>query len=372
MLPTTRSKLIAATIVIALVFGMIALTRRVEPTAAPAEAVALDDPLPAEREDRLSSRAVTDVVPFDSTETTTNAPAITNLYVRLSDGEFPRVSPEQLEGYLTQNRRSVGALLGALRASGDDSLLAEAKERFPDDPRVQFAAAYKTGSPEERQQWLEKFKQSDPQNALADYLLAAEHFKSGQAEQALQEITAAGSKPTMENYLLDFMQNAEEAYMGAGLSADTAKATAATSALLPEQAKLKQVGTDLVDLAKRYQQAGDEASAQAALQMAMNLGQRIDQSPQTTLIQELVGMAIERLALNAMKPDAPYGGTGQTVQDRIDALTAQRTTYKDLTTKSDPILRTMSEQDLARYFDRVKLFGDAAAMRWVISKSQTP
>ena len=106
------------------------------------------------------------------------------------------MSLEQLEGYLTQNRRSVEALLGALRASGDDSLLAEAKERFPDDPRVQFAAAYKTESPEERQQWLEKFKQSDPQNALADYLLAAEHFKSGQAEQALQEITTAATKPT--------------------------------------------------------------------------------------------------------------------------------------------------------------------------------
>ena len=83
-------------------------------------------------------------------------------------------------------------------------------------------------------------------------------------------------------------------------------------------------------------------------------------------------MAIERLALNAMKPGAPYGESGQTVQDRIDALTAQRTSYKELTSKSDLILRNMSDQDLARYFDRVKLFGDAAAMRWVISKSPTP
>lgn len=372
MLPTIRSKVIAATVVLLLLLGVIMLARRGDPVPAPAEAILLDDSPAAEPEERLSLPGVLNAGQSDPVETATNTPAMTNLYVRLSDGEFPRVSLEQLEGYLTQNRRSVDALLGALRASGDDSLLAEAKERFPNDPRVQFAVAYKTDSSEERQQWLQKFKQSDPQNALADYLLAAEHFKSGQPDQALQEITAAATKPVMENYLLDFMQNAEEAYAGAGLSTDTAKATAATSALLPEQAKLKQVGRDLVDLAKRYQQAGDEASAQAVLEMGINLGRRIDQSPQTTLIQELVGMAIERLALNAMKPDAPYGGTGQTVQNQIDALTARRTSYKELASKSDPILRNMSDQDLARYFDRVKLFGDAAAMRWVISKSPTP
>jgi len=73
-----------------------------------------------------------------------------------------------------------------------------------------------------------------------------------------------------------------------------------------------------------------------------------------------------------MKPDAPYGGTGLTVQNQLDALDARRKSYKELTSKSDPILRTMSDQDLARYFDRVKIFGDAAAMRWVISKAPTP
>ena len=300
---------------------------------------------------------------------TTNQLVYSNLYSRVASGDIPQVSREKLEMYLAQSRRSVEALLGAFRASNDEALLAEAKEKFPDDPRVQFAAAFKTDSPEERKQWLEKFKQSDPDNALANYLLADDYSKAGQSEQALQEIRAAATKGGFENYLVDFIQNAEEAYQAGGYSAAEAKTIASIAALLPEQARLKAVGTDLVELAKRYQQAGDETSAQAMLQMGLDLGHRLDSSPQTTLIQELVGIAIERLALNAMNPIDPYGGTGQTVNDRLDALTARRKGYQELTRESSRLLESMSDEDVAHYFDRVRLYGDVAAMRWVMNQS---
>ena len=365
-----RIRIIAAAEAAALVVGLLALVKSGDPPPT-AEPSAPTSPLPARREARSRSSVSEEVSP-DSTVLATNDPATTNLYAKLGNGEIPRVKLEQLETYLAQNHRSVDALLGALRASGDDTLLKEAKEKFPNDPRVQFAAAFKADSPEEHQQWLEKFKQSDPDNALASYLLAGEHWKAGQPEQALQELTAAAGKGRMENYVVDFIQNAEEAYRAAGLSDGEAKAVAGTSALLPELGKLRQVGRDAVELAKRYQQAGDESSAQAVLQMGLDLSHRFDQSPQTTLIQELVGIAVERHVLTAMNPNATYGETGQTVQDRINALDARRKTYKELTGQSEPILRSMSDQDLAHYFDRVKLYGDVAARRWVINKSPSP
>jgi DNA-binding ferritin-like protein len=302
-------------------------------------------------------------------EATTNQLVYSNLYARVASGDIPQVNREKLESYIKQNRRSVDSLLGAFRASNDEALLAEAKEKFPDDPRVQFAAAFKTESLDERRQWLEKLKQSDPDNALANYLLADGYLKAGQNEQGLQEITAAAGKGGFENYLVDFIQNAEEAYQAGGYSAAEAKTIASISALLPEQARLKAVGTDLVELAKRYQQAGDEASAQAVLQMGLDLGHRLDASPQTTLIQELVGMAIERLALNAMNPNDPYGSTGQTVNDRLDALIARRKSYQEMTRESTRILENMSDEDVAHYFDRIRLYGDVAAMRWVMNQS---
>lgn len=358
----------AAAAAAALVVGLLMLVKRGTPSPPLVEPLTKVNPLAQSREAWLRTR-VPEEMPPDSTVLVTNDPAATNLYARLVNGDLPKVSLAQLETYLAQSRRNADALLGALQASGDDALLKEAKEKFPDDPRVQFAAAYKADSPEERQRWLEKLKQSDPGNALADYLLAAEHFKAGQAQQALQEVAAAAAKPAMENYLVDFIQNAEEAYRAAGYSDAEAKAVASSSALLPELANMKRVGVDLAELAKRYQQAGDETSAQAVLEMGLNLGRRLGESPQTTLIEELVGIAIQRLTLNAMNPNAPYGDTGQTVQDQIDALKARRQVYKELTSKSQPILTGMSDQDLSHYFDRIKLHGETAALRWVINKS---
>ena len=145
-----RSKVIVATVVIALALGLIVLVKRGDHSSAPVESSAPADLLSAGHESKLQSRASQDAPLLDPTEAATNAPALTNLYARLVNGDFPKVSLEQLEAYLAQNRRNVDALLGALRASGNDALLAEAKEKFPNDPRVQFAAAFKTDSPEER------------------------------------------------------------------------------------------------------------------------------------------------------------------------------------------------------------------------------
>ena len=96
------------------------------------------------------------------------------------------------------------------------------------------------------------------------------------------------------------------------------------------------------------------------------------QTPQITLIQELVGMAIQRIALNGMNPSSPYGQAGQTVQDQIDALAARRKAMRTLTSESAPILMSLSDEDTVHYFDRSRMYGEVAALRWVMTKSPQP
>jgi hypothetical protein len=66
-----------------------------------------------------------------------------------------------------------------------------------------------------------------------------------------------------------------------------AKAVALGSLQLPQLAQFKQLAQGALDLAASYRQAGDEASAQAALQTGLNLGQRLA-TGQNTLILDLV------------------------------------------------------------------------------------
>src|SRR5436190_202349 len=82
--------------------------------------------LSARHETRTRTRASDQILSASLSASATNELVSSNLYARLRDGSIPRVTREQLEPYLAQNRRNVEALLGALRASGDDALLAEA------------------------------------------------------------------------------------------------------------------------------------------------------------------------------------------------------------------------------------------------------
>jgi RNA polymerase sigma factor (sigma-70 family) len=295
----------------------------------------------------------------------------TNLYARLLR-DTPRLTSEQAEKYLGENGRSAGALLAAFRCTRDVALLEEAKQKFPNDPQVAFEAAFKSDiPPEERRQWIEIWKQSDPENPLADYLSASEYFKSGRADQAIEALVAASGKQKFTDYTLDRAQNDEEAYLSAGYSVAEAKMIPALQLLLPQLAELKQICLSSVDLANSYRQAGDASSADALLQMAVNMGEHFDGSRNasgTPLITQLVGIAVERIALKAMDPALPYGVEGQTVNDRLHQLAQRSKRLNEIATQIDELTPRMSERDYISYKDRWLRLGEESAAKWAVEK----
>jgi RNA polymerase sigma factor (sigma-70 family) len=292
----------------------------------------------------------------------------TNLYARLKD-KNPKLTPEQVEAYLKANGRTAASLLAAFRTSGDPALLQEAMRKYPNDPQVAFEAVFdKDLSPAEQRQWLNRFEQTAPNNALANYLSALNYFKTGQIDQGVQELTAASGK-SLDDYTIGRMENDEEAYLAAGYSMADANELALWQIMLPQLAQLKQLGSDAVDLANAYSQAGDTTSAQAVLQMALNLGQQYaNPAPSNPEISQLVGIAIERNALQAMDPNGSYGNSGQTVQDRLNELAQQQAAIHELGQQAGDLFPAMSDQDWIIYKDRFAAFGGVAADQWVINK----
>jgi hypothetical protein len=303
---------------------------------------------------------------------------ITNLIARILKGEEPDLRLDQLEIYLQANHRDAGSLLAAYQATHERALLDEAIAKFPNDPRVAYAQWFRTpvtaDDPEGlkgRRQALDVLKQAAPDNALANYLSAQNYFKSGQPELAIQEMQVGAAKPKYDDYTQDAIQSMQEAYEAAGYSEAEAKLVASTGALLPNLAPLKQAGLSLVDLADSYRQAGDAASAQAALQMCLDLGQRLDDPNSMTLIQVLVGIAIQRKALDAFAAAAPDSQTGQAVQDQINALSQHREALRALSV-AQPLeawLQTASPQDVSAYFDRMRIFGEQRTMQWLANRN---
>ncbi|HWX19533.1 MAG TPA: hypothetical protein VN578_06465 [Candidatus Binatia bacterium] len=301
----------------------------------------------------------------------------TNVMALIMKGKLPDLTLSQLQTYLEANHRDAESLLAAYQATHDRGLLDEALAKYANDPRVAFTAWFRSqpgaddpNGLKARRQALDVFKQAAPDNALANYLSAANYFKSGQPEQAVQELQAGAAKPKYDDYTQDAIQSMEEAYRAAGYSEAESKAAATSGALLPHLAEMKQAGLGLIDLANTYRQAGDTASAQAALQMSLDLGQRLDDPNSMTLIQTLVGIAIQRKGLDAMAAAAPDAASGQAVQDQINALVQQRAAIRSMVSAvpMETWLPNATPEDVSAYFDRMRFSGEQKALQWLANR----
>jgi hypothetical protein len=191
---------------------------------------------------------------------------------------------------------------------------------------------------------------------------------AGQNDKAVQELSAASGK-RMDDYTTARVQDDDEAYLAAGYSPADAKQMATSQLLVPQLRPLKQLGLVAVDLAAAYQQSGDAASAQAVLQMDVNLGQQYAvPTPGEPTISQLVGIAIEKTALSAMDPSAPFGNTGLTVQDQLNQVTQQGQNVRNLAQQIEPLLPALSDQDWVVYKDRWMMFGEQNAEQWLVNK----
>jgi hypothetical protein len=378
----TRTFVVAVLLALG-VLGALALRRSQVPAAPQPSTPVADEstasanasaPVPASRaRARSATRDVAMTLPRELERT--------NYVERLLKGESLPVKLEQLTGYLQANQRSPESLLAAYRATGEKALLDEAMATYPRDPLVVYTSWYRTpsaaNSPESiqaRRQALDTLKEIAPDNALANYLSAGNYFASGQPERAIQEMQIGSAKLTYDDYTQEGMQSMTEAYMAAGYSEAESKLAANTGALLPQLGELKSDGVRLAELAKSYQQAGDSASAQTMLQMCQDLGRRLDDRNSTTLIQQLVGISIERIGLDAAKGMATDADGTQAIQNRIDALVQERQDIKAMVAGNqiETWLQTASPQDVVAFCDRERTFGEVKALQWLATRNANP
>lgn len=293
----------------------------------------------------------------------------TNLFCRFTN-DWPHLTDSQVAAYLKANRTNAATLLAAYRTSHDRALLKEAMKQFPDSPQVTFEAATAYGldlSPAEKREWLNAFKKSAPDNALANYLSANNYFNSGQIEQGIQELTESQGKG-FSDYAVERTQDDGEAYLSAGYSVAEATFISSSGLTLSQLTDMKLLAKNLVDLGNAYRQAGDQVSAQATFQMALSVGQILDNRSTPCLINLLVGLAIQKNVLGAMDPNSPYGDNGQTVQDQLNQIKETRKDMRELTAQADALLNTLSDQDVLNYLNRRNSFGEVAALKWVVGK----
>ncbi len=281
-----------------------------------------------------------------------------------NDTNVAKLPIEQVEAYLSQNHSNVESLITAYNVTGDKAYLRQALADSPTNSLALASAILMGADPEKRPEWIAQLKSSAPENSLGDYLSARENFKSTNYQSALADLGNAQSKSVFQDYALERLQGLEEIYMNSGHSAAEAKALAMVNIHLPHLKEMRDVGRDLSALEARYAEAGDANSAQALARMGLNIADTLAQSGAYSMLSQAVGIAIQKDLLRPLDPNQSYDFLPGPVKEQLTQLDAQKKELQSLGATFDQWIQVASEPQLVSYFDRMKLHGEAEALRW--------
>jgi hypothetical protein len=281
--------------------------------------------------------------------------------------ELPR---EQVEAYLRKNHRNVESLLAAFQVSRDPAYLREASTNTPTDPAVQFAVIANKVFPVEQRKWIDAFKASAPENALAWYFSASDYFQSNQRDQAIQELTQATRRQLYTDYGAQTCQAVEEMYNSAGWPALAAKAGAPGTSAGSVSMVLKNLATQTLQTQQQDLSQGDADSANSMASLGMALGDQLRRAGAP--IDQLVGISIERQILAQLDPAGNYDFLGRPVSDVKAELDQQKAGIRQAMQTQDELRPTLDEGELNNYWEREKLYGEMYAMQWLQSQHRQP
>jgi len=274
-----------------------------------------------------------------------------------------KLSPEQVQSFLAKGTNAE-SLLAAFNVTGDKELLRDAVQRFPDSPFVLASALVNDALPDQRGELIDQFKQVAPDNPLANYLAAHDHLKNQQPDLALKELVEASSKNGFHDSIIERIQGLEDIYLDTGHTAVDAKALAMAGVQLKSIVQLRQLGGDISALQQQYAAAGDTSSAEMLARIGLTLAADIAQGTGNTFIGQMAGSRVEQELLRALDPNATYDFVTQPINDRLAHLDAQDKSIREACRFFDQWMQTASDGQLISFFDRLKLYGEPAAVTW--------
>jgi len=286
---------------------------------------------------------------------------------------MPRVDPAKVAECLAAHPRDAANLLAAFHLARDTNYLNEAATNFPADPRVQLAVLAVNRFSADRRKWLDRFKASTPDNALANYLSAQDYFEQGNTNAALDELLVADGKKQFGIYAIDSQLNQEQIAMCAGKSmADAARIALdgwadEDRAMLASYRKLVQ---HMADLQRQYAATGDKESAENMAVAGLNFARQVGSGDSGKyLINQLVSMAMQKMALAELDQNTHYEFLDdQTPADALQDLKTQKSDWIKVNKSFMALYPQFTDSELASYQERSRLYGELDAMRWLVAQ----
>jgi hypothetical protein len=284
----------------------------------------------------------------------------------LLEGKVPKLNQLEVEAFLKNQGRSTINLLAASRLLNDLSFAREAAKLDPKDPAIQLELALRGETPEEKAAAISAFRAVAPDNSLGDYLAAHQAFLTGDIGAAGAALAQSLDNPLYSDYTKKILAGSEQAFLDAGYEPSAAAGAAMFSLTLDHIQPVMDVSRNLQQLQDEFIRSADFDAAEPTVIIGLTLGQRVqDQGPY--LIDQLMGVSIERQFLQQLDPLTQAGPGGQTAGERLEALDAKTLEIRSLSSAFTEKFAAADEATQSQYLERMKSEGELAAMRWLVN-----
>lgn len=298
-------------------------------------------------------------------QTASKQPVDWNRLAALSEGNvgtLPKLATADCEHFLAKNGETPANLIAVFDQTGDRKWLERSLAAFPDSPLVLFQALADSpnASAEQRTAWLEKLKESDPNNPVAWLFSAEALFKSGHSKEGAAEASAALERPGFYTYFAERIAATRALYEDSGMHPLDAELLATFSLKMQLLQTAQQTGLGLE--AMKNAEGAERAVIAEAARIQYGLG-RMFQTPEAsrTLIGQLVGISLETKGLGSQPTELQ--------EKRKAEIESQKAEIRELTKAANDLLISKDEDQLTEYLRRFRTEGELATLRWLKAQS---
>ena len=291
--------------------------------------------------------------------------------------EFKSLVLERGRNWLSSRHRDASSLVAMWDITGDEALLAEAAEKFPNDPRVCLIMIRQARDAEDRLPWIERLLDAEPENPEGYYMKAwALNRLRDRAGSIAALHQAVAINAPRENHLRDRALTVRVAALACGCN----ERDAAYCALMGPldwnltRASLHGVISVIKGEMNEATATGDEDRLLEIAGIGLAMVGSISTSSAGLVFTASVANSMESELLQKLPADAEIGTTGRLVAQRRQEVITRARQLMQLNgpiNAASRIMESASDAVLTEYVERFALLGQEAATLWLLDEAET-
>ena len=272
------------------------------------------------------------------------------------------LEPEEVDRVLDVVGRSQENLVAAQALLDDYSYLEEAAAEHPDDPEVQFWVLSQRVLPGERAAWIERFKESEPDNALASYFAAEHAFRQDDIEAGIEELRSATEKG-YRDYSDSLQEQVENLYTASGkFDRESVRHASAKFVAMPHVEQIQSLSQRIIQQHQKLVEEGEADSAAELVSLGMSMLETVVGNSGADVIDTRTTLLMMQENLQRAAGDS---------SGKLQALAEERARLGYLNHQVREIFGREDQLDPAQldsYAERLHEMGEVGAAEWLVEQ----